>query len=92
LTVIVKVNVIVEILHRLLVDLYCFKLTWFSDKILGHNTHAGSYLEYWYVRIGIDGVGDAVGYGEVSEEMLPEMFFRTNFLQMRNILGVIEEL
>ena len=64
-----------QILHRLAVNLDDLELAGLLEQELGHDTHAGAYLEHGQVGTGIDGVGNAAGYGEVGQEVLTEILF-----------------
>jgi len=54
-------KILAEIGHRLTVDLHHLKGARFFHEILGHDTHAGSYLQHGEVRTRINGVGNGLG-------------------------------
>ena len=64
-----------EICHRLTVDLDDLQRTGLLNQILGHHTHARTYLEHReFVKGFIDGIGNSLGDTQVGQEVLAEIF------------------
>ena len=66
---------LLQIGHRLTIDLDHFQRTRLLDQILRHHTHTWPYLENRQFGKGfIHGVGNAPGDIKVSQEVLAEIF------------------
>ena len=73
---------LVEVGHRLGVDLDDLQRAPLTVEKLGEHAHARPYLEHGQTGTGVDGVGDAAGYGQVGEEMLTEVLLRSYWLHI----------
>ena len=69
-----------EIGDGLAIDFNSTYLTRLRDEILREDAHARADFENGDVGTGIDGVGDAAGYGKVSQEVLAKLFLRLYLL------------
>ena len=71
-------KVFVEIGHRFAVNLHHLQWTRFLHQILRHDTHARAYLQNGQVSIWlIHGIGNALSYRQVSQEVLTQIFLWT---------------
>ena len=68
---------LLKVCHRLTIDLDHFQRTGFLDQILGHHTHAGTYLEHGEIGKGlIYRIGNSLGDTQIGQEVLAEIFLR----------------
>ena len=70
---------VAQVSHRLEVDFHHLQLSRFRNKELGHHPHAGAHLEDGQVGAGIYGVGNALRYAKVGQEVLSEKLFGPYF-------------
>lgn len=68
---------LLKISHAFTVDLYNLKRTRFLNEILGHDTHARSYLQHGKFRTSIHRIGYRLGNVQVSQKMLAEVLLRS---------------
>lgn len=72
------VEVLMQPLHTLGVDLHDTHAAAFLTEILRQHTHARPYFQDGDIRTGINGVGDALGYRQIGQEMLTEILLWCN--------------
>ena len=81
-------EVLLKISHTLAVNLYHLEWTRFFNQILRHNTHTRTNLEYRNLRTSIYCISDALGYIQVSQEVLTQIFLRTNLFHAAKIVEI----
>ena len=69
-------KLLVEVSHRLLVNLDGLDGAWLGDQKLRHHAHTRSDLEHRNVGTGIHRVGYGLSDAEVGEEVLAEVLLR----------------
>ena len=69
-------EILLQIGHTLAV--YLYNLEWAGLLYLSHYSHSGANLKHRYVRTSIHRVGDALSYVQISQEVLTEIFLRSN--------------
>ena len=74
---------LMEICHRLSVNLHNTQFAGFLRQILCEDTHAGSHLKDGNVGAGIHRVGNGLCHIQVDEEMLPKVLFRFYILHIQ---------
>ena len=73
-------EVLAEVGDGLAIDFYGTDGARLLEEILREDAHAWADFENGDVGTGIDGVGDAAGYGKVSQEVLAKLFLRLYLL------------
>ena len=71
---------LLQILHTLAVYLHHAQRAWLLGQILCQHAHTWAYLKDGQIGTGIDGVGYALRYRQVGEEVLSKVFLRSYLL------------
>jgi hypothetical protein len=71
-------EILLQIGYTLAVNLYNLEWAGLLYQILSHYSHSGTNLKHRYVRTSIHRVGDALSYIQISQEVLTEIFLRSN--------------
>jgi hypothetical protein len=72
--------VLLQIRHRLTIDLNHLEGARLLYEELGHHTHTWSYFQDWKIRTGVNCIGNLLGDVQISQKMLTQIFLRSYLL------------